>query len=249
MSARVLIVPAAGAGTRLASRTPKLLVPVAGQPMIDRVLALYTAHVSHAIVVVHPTAEPVVREHFAGGSNIEVIVQERPTGMLDAILLTVGLEAVGVAEHVWITWCDQVAIHRDTIAALARTSGEHPSAAVVLPTVRAPNPYIHLARNGSGRIIGVLQQREGDAMPTTGESDIGLFCLSRAAVTRWLPAYASGVRLGGATGERNFLPFIPWVAAHEPVVTFPSAHPMDALGVNTRDDLRRVEAYLQSDRG
>jgi hypothetical protein len=47
------------------------------------------------------------------------------------------------------------------------------------------------------------------------------------------------------TRERNFLPFIPWLARTHAVVTFPCEHPMEAIGVNTPEDLARVERYLQ----
>ena len=65
MTSRLLIVPAAGLGTRLGADRPKLLVPVAGIPMIDRLLALFAGTVDRAVVVVHPSFEREVREHLA----------------------------------------------------------------------------------------------------------------------------------------------------------------------------------------
>jgi len=63
---RVLIVPAAGRGSRLSASLPKLLVPVGGRPMIDLVLDRYARVVDRAIVIVSPAAEPSVRKHFGG---------------------------------------------------------------------------------------------------------------------------------------------------------------------------------------
>ena len=60
-----------------------------------------------------------------------------------------------------------------------------------------------------------------------------------------LPAYAREVQVGEATGERNFVPFVPWIAATHEVVTFPAMDEMEAVGVNTPDELRAVEAYLR----
>ena len=81
-----------------------------------------------------------------------------------------------------------------------------------MPTVRKADPYIHLERDGAGRISRVLHRREGDVMPQIGESDMGLFALSAEACFHLLPQFASEVVTGAGTGERNFLPFIPWVA-------------------------------------
>ena len=87
-----------------------------------------------------------------------------------------------------------------------------------MPTVMQPRPYIHLERDAEGRIIRVLHRREGDPMPEVGESDMGLFALSLATYLDRLPAYANQVEIGRTTGERNFLPFIPWLARTETIV-------------------------------
>lgn len=243
----MLIVPAAGMGTRLGTALPKLLVPVAGVPMIDRVLALYRDVIDHAVVVVSPAAVERVADHLAGersGLTTECVVQERPTGMLDAIMLGEDAARRRGPSCVWVTWCDQVAVHPRTVLRLASLTGAHDTVPLVMPTIRAAEPYIHLERDPSGRIVRVLHRREGDAMPAEGESDMGLFAMSAAAYRERLPEYARGIDVGAETGERNFLPFIPWMAARGQVVTFPAQDVMEAVGINTPGDLEIVEDYL-----
>lgn len=214
--------------------------------MIDRILALYRSHVARTMVVVSPSALDAVRLHLREATNVDILVQERATGMLDAIMLAQPAVERTHTGAVWITWCDQVAVETNTVDRLARMMNEDPGAAVVMPTVSRADPYIHFERDPSGRIVRVLQRREGDAMPRDGESDMGLFGLSGEAFTRWLPAYAESLETGRTTGERNFLPFIPWVATRAPVLTFPASHPMEAIGVNTVEELQQVEDHLKS---
>jgi bifunctional N-acetylglucosamine-1-phosphate-uridyltransferase/glucosamine-1-phosphate-acetyltransferase GlmU-like protein len=244
---RVLVIPAAGLGSRLGGPVPKVLVTVAGVPMIDRLLALYKDVVSRAVLVLHPSFAAEVERHVAQAPlPVECLVQPSPTGMLDAI--TTARDPVLQADPfwVWITWCDQAGVDPRTIARLAAETERHADAALVMPTVTAANPYIHLERQG-GRIVRILHRREGDRMPPIGESDMGLFAISRRAFRDLLPLYAADVRKGGGTGERNFLPFIPWADGRaETIVTFPSTDPREAIGVNTPDDLARVEAYIRS---
>jgi bifunctional UDP-N-acetylglucosamine pyrophosphorylase/glucosamine-1-phosphate N-acetyltransferase len=245
---RLLIVPAAGLGSRLGASVPKLLVPVAGVPMIDRILDLYSDRVSRVVVVVNPAFAADVRQHLAAQSRrvtIDCVEQPAPTGMLDAILLAAPSVAKEVPVSIWITWCDQVAVHGSTIEQLSRRTTYAPYPAIVMPTVVRERPYIHFDRDKSGRIVRVLHRREGDAMPRTGESDIGVFALSPLAYNELLPKYARDVEIGGATGERNFLPFIPWVAREHDVATFPCGDPIEAVGVNTPEDLKQVEEYLR----
>jgi bifunctional UDP-N-acetylglucosamine pyrophosphorylase / glucosamine-1-phosphate N-acetyltransferase len=247
MTARTLVVPAAGLGSRLGAALPKLLVRVAGIPMIDRLLDAYRGVVSEAVIVVHPSFEPDVRRHLAGSTlPVRVAVQTSPTGMLDAILLARNGLDPAVRGPVWITWCDQVGVSAATIRNLEQHTTQQREAAVVMPTVWRDSPYIHLQRDETDRIVRILQRREGDSMPERGESDMGLFALSAEAYWELLTEYARLSEIGQATSERNFLPFIPWVARRRSVATFPATDPMEAVGVNTPEELRAVEAYLRA---
>ncbi|MFN7914453.1 MAG: NTP transferase domain-containing protein [Vicinamibacterales bacterium] len=244
---RTLVIPAAGMGSRLRSSLPKVLVPVLGRPMLDWLVDLYQPWVERVIVVANPASRTAVSEHLSRlGVPASVAVQEQPTGMLDAILLARPLVEASAAGDVWITWCDQVGVHPATVAALAGAAEAHPGAAMVMPTCTRPEPYIHLERDARGRIARVLHRREGDRMPAVGESDMGVFGLSRRAFVDDLHAYSTEASLGEGTGERNFLPFIPWVESRGGVVTFPCTEPEESTGVNTPDELAFIEHYLQT---
>ena len=216
--------------------------------MLERLIALYQPHVSRFVVVVsQPFVAPALE--CAGAATetpVDVCVQERPTGMLDAVLLARAVVEASDADRVWISWCDQIAIHPSTAARLADLSDANPNAGIVMPVVIRRQPYIHFDRDNAGRIVRVRHRREGDVMPDVGEGDAGLFSLSRDAYLQELPIYAATVERGAATGERNLLPFIPWMAARNGVVTFPCEDEMESVGINTQDDLQAVETYLRT---
>ncbi len=241
---RLLIIPAAGLGSRLGAHSPKLLAPVNGRPMLDHLLARYAPVVSRVALVVHPSARAAVgRAVEQVVIPIDIFVQTDPTGMLDAILLArPAVEAAGCS-RVWITWCDQVAIHPRTVARLAEADAGDPLLA--MPTCESAAPYVHLARDADGQIARILHRREGDPMPQAGESDAGLFSVSRQAYLDLLPQFAAEPVTGRSTGERNFLPFIPWVTRRGAVLTFPCTEPAEAVGVNTPEDLAAAERTLQ----
>ncbi len=248
---RVLIVPAAGRGSRLNTSAPKVLVPVNGRPMLDYLIDLYRPFVDRFVVVAHPSFSRDVAAHLDRHPSLpayRVAEQAHPTGMLDAILLgEAGLAEIGPT-RVWITWCDQVGVLPATLARLAEADESHPEPSIALPTVPGrTHPYIHLARNTAGRITRVLHRREGDQMPAEGETDMGLFSLSRRAFEHDLHEYAAGAAVPSAgTGERNFLPFIAWLEPRGTVVTFPCTDPMESVGINTPADKVAVEAWLRS---
>ena len=245
----VLIIPAAGAGTRLQSATPKVLAPVNGRAMIEHLFDRYSNAVQRFVLVVHPSFEAEVKRHvtqLAPSLDVQFATQEKPTGMLDAIMLASDAAQAHAAARVWITWCDQIGVHPHTVATLARLSHEHAGAPAILPTSRQVSPYIHLDRDAEGRITGIRQRREGDDMPPVGESDMGLFSLSPEAYYDLLPRFGGEAVQASATGERNFLPFLPWLAQRgHAVLTFPSTSELEAIGINTPDDRQRLESYLR----
>jgi bifunctional UDP-N-acetylglucosamine pyrophosphorylase/glucosamine-1-phosphate N-acetyltransferase len=242
---RVLIVPAAGRGSRLGSELPKVMVPVNRRPMIDYLFDRYRDLVSRFLLVVSPAAHDSVARHCESRpEQIDLLLQETPTGMLDAILIPRERVAEIPADEVWVTWCDQVAVTAASVHRLAQLMAAEPRPALGFPTVENENPYIHFRRDQAGRITEVLHRREEDTMPERGEGDIGLFALSRAAYLTELPSYASQASLGGRTGERNFLPFIPWLARTARVSTVPASSAMEAVGIKTPDELERVSRHL-----
>lgn len=216
--------------------------------MIDHVLERYQDVVETAVVVVHPVARPMVESHLRN-SRIPVLLAEQaePTGMLDGVMAArdAVLTLTRQPARVWITWCDQVGISAATVASLQTLDNTSPGVAAIVPVVQQPNPYIHFDRDPEGRVCAVRHRREGDSMPATGTSDAGLFSLSRDAFEHLLPRYAQMAAAGARTGERNFLPFLPWLAAQSDVRVFEIAVD-EAVGINTPEDLAFVEARLRA---
>ncbi len=217
--------------------------------MIDYLFDRYRDAVRRVVLVVHPSFEVDVKRHvekMGSGLDVQYAQQPSPTGMLDAILLARDAAVQRPASRIWITWCDQIGVHPDTITTLRRLSEEHAETPVILPTAQQTPPYIHLDRDSDGRITAIRQQREGDDMPPVGESDMGLFSLSPDAYFNLLPQFSGEATQASATRERNFLPFVPWLVQRgHSVVTFPSTNGMESVGINTPDDRRRLEAYLR----
>jgi CTP:molybdopterin cytidylyltransferase MocA len=239
---RVLVIPAAGRGSRLGVDGPKVLAPVGGRPMLDWLLDLYATRVQAVVLVVQAGARDAVAS-VANRHPVRVVtaVQDHPTGMLDAVRIGVDAVTGEDAPRVWITWCDQIAVHPHTLDRLARLEE---GTALTFPVVVQTPPYIHFERDGRARIVAVRQRRDGDPMPESGESDMGVFSLSAIAAGPRFHEFEGLATASAATGERNFLPFIPWLAAREEVRTFPATDPFEAVGVNTPEERARVEAYL-----
>jgi bifunctional N-acetylglucosamine-1-phosphate-uridyltransferase/glucosamine-1-phosphate-acetyltransferase GlmU-like protein len=199
------------------------------------------------VIIVSPSAADVVSRALRSAPlRIDLVPQANPTGMLDAILLARQAIEASQPRRVLITWCDQVAILPATAAAVLSAADASPEPDLVLPTCRSEHPYVHLERDRVGRVSKVLHRREGDEMPEFGESDAGVFDLSLRCYREWLPQFAAAPEVGARTAERNFVPFVAWVAQRGTVVTVPCTEPEEAIGINTPDELARIEAHLRA---
>lgn len=242
---RMLLIPAAGMGSRLQSAIPKALFPVNGRAMIDYLFELYRNWVEGFVLVVHPKSEKTVRDHCSlFEHSIEFGIQAEPTGMLDAILVPYDTICRQRPDRIWITWCDQIMVDPRTIRKLAAIEERAPHLPLIMPTIIRSGPYIHFERDSKDAISGLLQKREGDQLPETGEGDIGLFSLSFDAYADLLFRFSAEAIRGRLTNERNFLPFIPWIASTAPALTFPAHSEIESVGINNTEDLAAAEAYL-----
>ena len=176
--------------------------------------------------------------------GVDVVVQREPLGMADAIEAALPqLETT----HALIIWGDQAAVRPESISECIRLH-EMSGALATVPTVMRARPYIHFERDGSGRVVRVLQAREGDAMPAEGESDSGVFLFRSIALRRLLGELRrSGAGIGAKTREFNFLPVLPLAARVEGSLLTPRIMSEDeSIGVNTVEDAERLAAVLRA---
>jgi HAD superfamily hydrolase (TIGR01509 family) len=240
------IVPAAGKGSRLGFHLPKILFPIAGRPILDWLLDIFAPICGRIVFVLSPEGAPVVRaaleERIPG--RYDIVLQETPTGMGDAV--TLGLPTVRTP-HVAVVWGDQVALRQRSVELSLRIHQGRLQPDATCPTVLREHPYIHFERDAKGRVSSVRQAREGDAMPPSGESDTGFFCFRTAALKQHLSALrTSGEGRGTVTGEFNLLPVLPWIAQHGKLVTPRIMSLEETMGINSATDAAAVEPFLLS---
>jgi bifunctional UDP-N-acetylglucosamine pyrophosphorylase / glucosamine-1-phosphate N-acetyltransferase len=232
MSRRVCaVIPAAGRGSRLGLESPKILASLSEDQTIWSVLhAKLAPLVDHIHLVLSPdgaAAFPPLPPHVSHS------VQPTPLGMGDAIFGAA--PAWSGFDAILIVWGDQVFVSTQT---LRRTLDALVSPRqAVLPVTRMPEPYVEY-RFASEKLTHVLQTREGDETITDGFSDVGTFLLGTAGLIEAWDIYQAQAARGGATGEINFLPFLPFLSAQGWTVTpLEVADATEARGINTQQDL------------
>src|SRR5688500_6169134 len=124
------VILAAGLGTRMRSRTPKVLHPVCGRPMLAHVLDVASAVSAVAPIVVVSPATLAVRDAFAERAGFAL--QDEPRGTGDAVRAALGSVPDAATELLVLSGdvplldpglvADLVTARRETAAALALIS-------------------------------------------------------------------------------------------------------------------------------
>ena len=175
------------------------------------------------------------------GARGRIAIQPTPLGMADAV--ECGLSKVNTARSV-VVWGDQFALKRSSLEFCMRVLDGAAPAGAVCPTLLRREPYIHLERDAAGRVLRVLQKREGDPMPPEGESDAGVFFFDTEALrSNFHMLNSVPDSIGARTRERNFLPILPlFDALPGHLITPRIMTEEESVGVNTREDALFLES-------
>jgi bifunctional UDP-N-acetylglucosamine pyrophosphorylase / glucosamine-1-phosphate N-acetyltransferase len=240
------IVLAAGEGTRLNSRRPKVLHEVAGQPMIRHVLAaLRPLAPAETVVVIGHDMEALAR---AVAPEAATVIQAPPRGTADAVKAARPALAERLAEGdidaVLVLFGDTPLLRSETIAALLAARRRTPAAAVAVAGMRPadPGPYGRLVQDRGGALLRIVEATDAGA----AEQAIGL-CNGGIMAIDARHTFALLDRIGNDNAKREFyLTDIVALARAEGLACRVEELPADELlGVNTRAELAEAERLMQ----
>ncbi|MGO9752028.1 MAG: bifunctional UDP-N-acetylglucosamine diphosphorylase/glucosamine-1-phosphate N-acetyltransferase GlmU [Solirubrobacteraceae bacterium] len=241
-SAPVVVILAAGQGTRMRSRTPKLLHPLCGRAMIAWPIAAARSAGAARVVVVDAPGEPL-RESLP--ADVEVVVQAQARGTADAVNAAVAL--IDPADTVIVLAGDVPLISAQTLASLAEHHRRQGAAATILTAVLDdPSGYGRVVRAIDGTVERVVETKAtGDASELElqiCEVNTGIFAFEGAALLQALPK----VRPDNAQGELYLPDVLPILREHErTVIALELEDHRETLGINDRCQLAAARAIAQ----
>ncbi|HEY5430248.1 MAG TPA: bifunctional UDP-N-acetylglucosamine diphosphorylase/glucosamine-1-phosphate N-acetyltransferase GlmU [Solirubrobacteraceae bacterium] len=242
MAAPVVVILAAGQGTRMRSALQKLLHPLCGRPIIQWPIAAALAAGAGTVVVVD---SPERRLEAALPGGVLLVVQERPLGTGDAVRAAV--EHIGAHDTVVVLNGDAPLVRPESLRALVESHERSGSAATIATMILDdPSGYGRVVRAPDGTVQRVVETKgSGDA--TEGERHIrevntGMFAFAGEALLVALRE----VRADNAQGEHYLPDVLPALRAHERTVgAYELADPEELLGINDRRQLADVTAVAQ----
>lgn len=243
MSRKIAVVLAAGKGTRMKSELPKVLIEICGRPMIDYVLdALEAAGFDRIVVVVGYRADDVKRA-LAGRAGLDFVLQEQQLGTGHAVMMARSV----LSDHeglVAVVTGDAPLMQAESLAKLLAEAERH-QAACVMGTIHKENPagLGRIVRDAAGEFVGIVEDK--DATPAQKQiTEVNMSCYVFDASS--LLAALDELRPDNAQGE-YYITDCPGLMKRKgkPVVALPVLKPIEALGVNTMEELRQVEDVVR----
>jgi bifunctional UDP-N-acetylglucosamine pyrophosphorylase/glucosamine-1-phosphate N-acetyltransferase/UDP-N-acetylglucosamine pyrophosphorylase len=226
------------------SELPKVLVPVAGRPMVRYVIdALRAAGVDRIVVVVGYRAD-LVRAELAGLPGIEFADQTEQLGTGHAVMMC----REQLASHdgpVVVVAGDSPMLQADSVATLLAEATAHRTACL-LGTVRRDNPtgYGRILRSAAGDFTGIVEEK--DATPeqqAIKEINVSTYVFD----SRELLAALDQLRADNSQRE-YYITDCPAIllAAGKKVAALDVLKPCEALSINSPEELSQVEAVMKS---
>lgn len=234
-----IVILAAGMGKRMRSQLPKVLHPLAGQPLLGHVLATARALQPTRLVVVIGHGGEQVRAQLAG-ADVQFAEQAEQLGTGHAVQ-----QALPLLDDTVPTLVLYGDVPLTTSATLQRlaAAAETSRYGILTVTMDDPTGYGRIVRDVAGRIVRIVEQK--DASPqelAIQEVNTGIIMAPTVRLRQWLAALNNH----NAQGEYYLTDVVAMAVAEGMEVV--SAQPdalWETLGVNSKVQLAELERIHQ----
>jgi bifunctional UDP-N-acetylglucosamine pyrophosphorylase/glucosamine-1-phosphate N-acetyltransferase len=233
---------AAGKGTRMKSALPKVLQPLAGATLVERVLASCRGlQPQRQVLIVGHQAERVEQSlaGAGGGCPLEFVLQQPQNGTGHAVQQL--LEPLAGFEGELLVLNGDVPLLREQTITELLESHRSSGAAVTLLTARLADPtgYGRVFADGSGAVSAIVEHRDcSEAQRTNNLINAGIYCFNWQRLAAVLPE----LRTDNDQGE---LYLTDTVAMLSPAMHLEVADADEINGINDRLQLAQCEAVIQ----
>jgi bifunctional UDP-N-acetylglucosamine pyrophosphorylase/glucosamine-1-phosphate N-acetyltransferase/UDP-N-acetylglucosamine pyrophosphorylase len=239
----IAVVLAAGKGTRMKSELPKVLVPVAGRPMIEYVLdSLAAAGIGEVLLVVGYRAD-LVRAALANRRGVTFVEQTQQLGTGHAVMVCRDELARRGDAAVFVLAGDSPMMQSSSLKSLVDEFARRRPACLI-GTAHKENPQGlgRVVRDAAGQFLKIVEEK--DATPAERAlTEVNLSCYLFDC--RALLAALDRLQNNNAQGE-YYVTDVPGIlkAQGKEVVALDVLQQVESLSINSMDELAIVEREL-----
>jgi bifunctional UDP-N-acetylglucosamine pyrophosphorylase/glucosamine-1-phosphate N-acetyltransferase len=237
-----IVILAAGQGKRMNSALPKVLQPLAGQPLLGYVLDTARQLEPAAVHVVHGHGGDAVRAAF-GDPDLRWALQAEQKGTGHAVMQAMG----GIPDNhlVLVLYGDVPLLSATTLHELIALADEK-SVALLTVQLADPTGYGRIVRDARGRVKAIVEQNDASAAHRRiREGNTGVMAVRATRLRGWL----NQLRNHNAQGEYYLTDIVAMAVKDRVAVnSLVAANETEVLGVNDRRQLAQLAAVLRARR-
>jgi bifunctional UDP-N-acetylglucosamine pyrophosphorylase/glucosamine-1-phosphate N-acetyltransferase len=238
-----VVILAAGKGTRMKSRLPKVLQPLAKRPLLSHVLQSSLRLNATRVIVVYGHGGEQVKEQISSqfpGSPIEWVEQREQLGTGHAVKQA--LPQLQDNSRTLVLYGDVPLTGDDTLNRFLNQVS--PGQCGVL-TVKLANPkgYGRIIRDHAGVVREIVEEKDaGEEIRKICEVNTGIMLADTLDLQAWLPKITNN----NAQGEYYLTDVVKLANDHDvPVIGCLVDNPVEVEGVNDKRQLARLERMYQ----
>ena len=231
------VILAAGHGTRMRSRTPKVLHPILGRPMVDWVLNALTEAGAKDIKVIVSPHQVDLAAHLEG--RAQVVYQREAHGTAHALQQLNPKDLKG--KDVLVANGDAPLITPDTFTRLIQAHRESKAPATIASVDDPRRDDARIVRGIAGEFEKIVERKDAsdDLKNTNHEINVGIYCFDGAKLVEAL----GHVKNDNKAGEY----YLTDVLLHlHPVTIVRIENPDEATGVKDRTRLATATALMRA---
>ena len=236
-----VVILAAGQGKRMHSRLPKVLHPLAGQPMLAHVIATARALNPNRICVVYGHGGEQVPKAVAA-PDLVMVRQEPQLGTGHAVQQA--LPHLNGTGRTLVLYGDVPLLGAGTLSEML--ASEREELTLLTAELERPDGYGRIVRDRRGRVTRIVEEKDASsAQRRIREINTGIMALPGARLTAWL----NGLSNDNAQREYYLTDVVRLALSDRvPVRTVKAGDTREVLGVNSKEQLAQLERQHQLQR-
>ena len=235
-----IVILAAGQGTRMKSKIPKVLHKVLDKPMLDHVMEAAQVVTNNKPIVVIGHMSDMVREHL--GDKAEIALQEEQLGTGHAVMMAE--HYIDDGDEVLILCGDTPLIKGETLKEMTKIKSEGYAAVVMSAVEDDPTGYGRIIRDESDDFMRIREQKDAsEEEKAIKEINAGMYIING----KLLKENLSKLSVNNAQREYYLTDVLEHIKNAGHRIGVYQADKMEIMGVNSRLQLSEAERIMRLD--
>ena len=230
---------AAGKGTRMKSKLPKVLHPLAGKSLIDRVLSCTQGLKPNRRLIVVGHQANLVETSLNNQRNLEFVLQQPQNGTGHAIQ-QLSSRLIGFNGELIVLNGDVPLIREETLSSLLKFHKESKASVTFLSaSLDSPTGYGRVFTDESGLVKKIIEERDcTNEQRKNNLINAGVYCFDWQQLSDVLNSLSN-------QNSQNEIYITDTISLLEKALHFEVDNPFEIMGINDRFQLSECEHYIQ----